>query len=155
MCQASRGQGGLMGRCQWARGAWMGATHFDTFVDLSWQEVFIFSSWLPEVGCSISALEPCGFWVSLVILKTPSGLLQSPWAPLYIPLPRETHPHALWGQQVSCPANGGPGWALTSQSPILTPLVGDGEQFRCFGGRNEAFVIPLKRPPNSLPASSL
>ena len=66
-----------------------------------------------------------------------------------------THPHALWDQQVSSPASGGPGWALTSQSPILTPLAEDGEQFRCFGWRNGAFVIPLKRPPNSLPASTL
>ena len=119
------------------------------FLDLSWEEVFILLSRVTGATCFITPLEPCGFPVTLVILRPPSGLLQGPWAPLYIPLLRETHPRALWGQQVSSPANGGPGWALTSQSPILTPLAEDGEQFRCFGGRNEAFIIPLRRPPNS------
>ena len=70
--------GVLMGQCQLARGAWVGSSHLDTFVDLSLQEVFIFSSWVSAVSCSITALEPCGLRVTLVILKTPSGLLQSP-----------------------------------------------------------------------------
>ena len=36
----------------------------------------------------------------------------------------------------------------------ISELKWDGEQFRCFGGRNEAFVLPLKRK-YSLPSSSL
>ena len=57
-------------------------------LDLGWQEVFIFSSWVSGVACSITALELCDVSVTLVILKALCGLLQSPWAPLYIPLPR-------------------------------------------------------------------
>ena len=43
----------------------------------------------------ITFLEPWGFPVTLVILKTPSGLLQSPQALLCIPLPRGQRPYAL------------------------------------------------------------
>ena len=49
------------------------------------------------------------FPVTLVILKTCSGRLQSPWVPLYIPFPRWPHPYTLWGQQATSTANGGPG----------------------------------------------
>ena len=99
-----------------------------------------------RVSCSITALEPCGFPVTLVILKTPSGLLQSPWAPLYIPFPRWSHPYTLWGQQVTSTANGGPGWALTSQSLILTCLGEDAEQLK------ESWPFPILL---SMPSSFL
>ena len=77
------------------------------------------------------------------ILKTHSGLLQSPWAPLYIALLRGPHPYAFWSQQVTSPTNGGHRWALTSQSPNLPPLWENGEKFRWFGGIKEAFKIFL------------
>ena len=105
-------------------GAYVGSAHLDTSFGPQLIGALLFSSWAYAVGCSIIALEPCGFPVTLVILKTCSGLLQSPWASLHIPLPGGPHLYALWGQQVTSPTSGGPGWALTSQSPILTPLTG-------------------------------
>ena len=135
--------GGLMGWGQWEEEFGWPQLTLTFFLGLSWEEVFILLSRVTGGRCFLTTLEPWGFPVRVVILRPPSGLLQSPWAPLYIPLPRETHLHALWGQQISSPANGGPGWALTSQSPSLTPLAEDGEQFRWFSGRNKAFVMSL------------
>ena len=87
MCQARTGEGvlwdGVNGQEELG---WIQLT-LTLPLDLSWQEVFIFLSWVSGVGCSITSLELCGFPVTLVILKSPSGLLQSPWAPLYIYTP--------------------------------------------------------------------
>ena len=77
------------------------------------------------------------------------SLLQSPWAPIYIPLPRGPQHYASWDQQLTSPANGGPGWELTSENAILTPLEQNGGQLRWFDGENAAFLMALRRPPNS------
>ena len=149
MCQTKTGEAGLIGWCHHAIGAWVGLAHLDTsfgpqlirglpiFLLGIWNQLFPNSSralWLPSHLSHFEASQ----WYAPGPLSTP----------IYTP-PQGPHPYALWGQQVTSPVNGGPEWALTSQSPILTPLAEDGEQFRCFGGRNEAFIIPLKRPPNS------
>lgn len=48
------------------------------FLDLSGEEVFILLSRVTGARCFMTTLEPCGFPVTLVILRPPSGLLQSP-----------------------------------------------------------------------------
>ena len=98
MCQTKTGEAGLIGWCHHAIGAWVGLAHLDTsfgpqlirglpiFLLGIWNQLFPNSSralWLPS---------------TLVILKTSSGLLQSSWAPLYIPLPRG---HTLMLYEVS------------------------------------------------------
>ena len=79
-------QGCLTRWCQWARGPWLASAHLDTFMDLSWQEVFIFSSWVSGVGCLVNGLEPQGgFPVTSVIWRAHSGLLQAPEHPYIYP----------------------------------------------------------------------
>lgn len=87
--------------------------------------------------------------LSFIILKTCSGLLQNPWALLYIHLSRGPHLYDLWGQQVTSPASGVTGWALTSHSPNLTTIGEDGEKFRWFWEIKEAFKLPFMSLCNS------
>ena len=49
----------------------------------------------------------------------------------------------------------GSGWALSSQSPMFTPLEEDVQKFRWFGGIKEAFDMPLMTQETHLPSSSL
>ena len=139
-----------MGRCQWARGTWVGSTHLDTFCGPQLTGSLHIFLLVFYTRLFHKCFRACGFWVTLVILKTPSGLLQSPWAPLCIPLPRGPHHYALWDQQLTSPANVGPGWELTSQNAILTPLgQNGGGQLRWFDGENAAFLMALRSSPNS------
>ena len=142
---ARQGQGrGSLRWGRWARGVWLGSAHLDIFCGpqlIGGLHLLLGNRRLVFHNYSGAFCLPS----HLSYLEGSQWSAQSPWGPLYIPVPRGPHPHALWGQQVSSPANGGPGWALTSQSPILTCLAEDGEQFRWFAGRNEAFVMPLPK----------
>ena len=82
--------------------------------------------------------------LSFAILKTGSRLLQSPWASLYMPLPRGPHPYALWGQHVSSPANGVPECALTSPPHPDTSRGGWGEIQKVWWDKSDILNAPYK-----------
>ena len=109
-------------------------------------ETPIFRLWeCSEYPCpcsTCSCLLP--FWRPVVVCSI------SPEHTYIDPLRRRPHPYALWSQQVTSPVHCGPGWALSSHSPILTPQCGGtAEKFRWFGGIKEAFYMPLISTRNS------
>ena len=94
-------------------------------------ETPIFRLWeCSECPCpcsTCSCLLP--FWRPVVVCSI------SPEHTYIDPLRRRPHPYALWSQQVTSPVHCGPGWALSSHSPIPTPQCGgNAEKVRWFGG---------------------
>ena len=89
---------------------------------------------LPQFSCFQSEIPVFRLWeCNKYTCPWPTGtlsfaiwrwtvLLHIPWACWYIPLRRQSHLYALWYQQVTSLDSGGPAWALTSHSPMLTPL---------------------------------
>ena len=123
-------EGDLMGWFQWTRGACVASAHLNT-------------SFGPQLtGCL--HLFPMGFW-SLLFHNFSRGLwllshlihfedsqLSAPEplsSPMYTP-PQGATALCFMRSVSHSPANSGPRWDLTSQSPTLSPLRDDWEQLR-------------------------
>ena len=141
--------GGLMGWGQWARGVWVGSAHLDMFfgpqlrgglhpfVPGNRRRVFHNYSgalWLPSHLSHFEASQ----WSAPEPLSTP----------VYTP-PQVDTPSCFMRSASLFPSQWRPWVSLDITKPHPDTSSRGWEQFRCFGGRNEAFTTPLQRPPNS------
>ena len=117
-------------------------------LDHSFQEVFIFFSWVYEVNCSITAVGPCDFPGTFIILKTQSGLIQNPWDCCIYPssggkslcsMRSVSHFPSQWCLWVS----------LDITKPHLKPFREGWGATRMIWGDKWCILIPLKCSPNS------
>ena len=93
---------------------------------------------VPRMMLKLKLQSSRAFPVTLAILKTRSGLLQSPWATLYIyTLLQVATPLHFMRSASHFHSQRWPWWALTSQNLILTPLGDYGEQVR------ESWPLPI------------